>query len=213
MSPDDFRRLVSAGLSTDQIAIVMEMFAERDEARKASQRARWRKHQENKKNANVSKRELTIANVPRGGDARVEDKTSNLGIEPQKEERKETRERASFDSFWAAYPHRVGKADAVKAFDRALRRTDIDTLMAGLHRYVAKTDDRPWCNPATWLNQDRWTDEPASVAPVARGSPPRKAPQLADVFAFVARNSHERPTQENDGPRKALPDLSRAGQG
>lgn len=86
MSPDDFRRLVSAGLSTDQIAIVMEMFAERDEARKASQRARWRKHQENKKNANVSKRELTIANVPRGGDARVEDKTSTQKIEPQKKD-------------------------------------------------------------------------------------------------------------------------------
>lgn len=86
MSPDEFRRLVAAGLSNEQIAIVMEMFDEREEVRKASQRARWRKHQENKKNANVSQREQTLANVPRGGVTRVEDKTSNSEIEPQKKE-------------------------------------------------------------------------------------------------------------------------------
>ena len=151
-----------------------------EEASKEKARARWRKW----KAANVSKRLPTDANVSKQlvrADVRVEDKTSNLEIEPQKEERKETRSRASFDSFWAAYPHRVGKADAVKAFDRALRRTDIDTLMAGLHRYVAKTDDRPWCNPATWLNQDRWTDEPATVMPQARGSPPPRIDPVTEA--------------------------------
>lgn len=94
MNPDDFRRLVAAGLSTDQIATVMEMFSERDEARKASQRARWQKHQDNKKlaSANVSQRELTTANVPRAGDARVEVKTSNL--DNNTEEKKETAQSA-----------------------------------------------------------------------------------------------------------------------
>jgi hypothetical protein len=42
----------------------------------------------------------------------------------------------------------------------------IEALMDGLARYVAKTDDRPWCNPATWLHQARWEDQPA--APVAQ---------------------------------------------
>lgn len=90
MSPDDFRRLAAAGLSTDQIAIVMEMFHERDEARKADQRARWRKSQENKKNTHVSERELTTANVPHGGVARVEDKPLTQKIEPQQKEQKDT---------------------------------------------------------------------------------------------------------------------------
>jgi hypothetical protein len=35
--------------------------------------------------------------------------------------------------------------------------------MAGLEKYIAKTDDRPWCNPATWIHQDRWNDQPAQV--------------------------------------------------
>ncbi len=95
MSPDDFRQLVAAGLSAEQIAVVMEMMnrdarlhaesvSEMEEARKAAQRARWRKHQQTKKNANVSSRELTLANVPRGRDTRVEDITLPTEIEPQK---------------------------------------------------------------------------------------------------------------------------------
>lgn len=84
MTPDDFRRLAAAGLNTEQIAIVMEMFHERDEARKADQRARWRKSQENKKNALVSSRELTTANAPRAGATRVEDKPLPTEIEPPK---------------------------------------------------------------------------------------------------------------------------------
>lgn len=72
--------------------------------------------------------------------------------------------RGEFDQFWTVFPNKVGKADAVKAFGKARQRVDFETLMAGLRRYVGKTDDRPWCNPATWLNQERWDDEPATVA-------------------------------------------------
>jgi hypothetical protein len=35
-------------------------------------------------------------------------------------------------------------------------------------RYAAKTDDRPWCNPETWINQGRWEDRPASVSRIPR---------------------------------------------
>jgi hypothetical protein len=35
-------------------------------------------------------------------------------------------------------------------------------MMIGLEAYVDKTDDRPWCNPATWLNEGRWDDQPAA---------------------------------------------------
>jgi hypothetical protein len=68
-----------------------------------------------------------------------------------------------FAKFWQAYPHKVGKRDAANAFGRVLKMkiVGIDDLMAGLARYSAKTDDRPWCNPSTWLNQGRWDDQPA----------------------------------------------------
>lgn len=65
-----------------------------------------------------------------------------------------------FDDFWRMYPNKVGKPDAIRAFRKAMLKVDVATLMVGLRRYVAKQDDRPWCNPATWLNQERWADEP-----------------------------------------------------
>ncbi len=94
MKPADFRRLVAAGLSTEQVAVVMEMFEEREEVRKADQRARWRKWRSTKENANVSQRELTAANNSRAGATRVEDKPLTTEIE-HKEVRKEDKKEAS----------------------------------------------------------------------------------------------------------------------
>jgi hypothetical protein len=81
------------------------------------------------------------------------------------------------ETFWPAYPHRVGKADARGKFAVARRKAPLETIMAGLGRYASKTDDRPWCNPATWLHQERWTDEVAT--PIARAGPePKRNPAL-----------------------------------
>ena len=68
--------------------------------------------------------------------------------------------------FWNKYPHKVGKAAALAKLERAAKtgRVTFENLMAGLDRYVRKTDDRPWCNPATWIHQDRWLDQPAAPA-------------------------------------------------
>jgi hypothetical protein len=79
MKPDLFRRLAAGGLSTEQIALVLEIMDEEAEERRANGRARWRKHQDKKRNANVSKREPTFAANSRA----VEDKTSSSEIEPQ----------------------------------------------------------------------------------------------------------------------------------
>lgn len=69
-----------------------------------------------------------------------------------------------FDEWWSVYPHKVGKQAARKAYDKAVEITDHDVLVEGVHRYVAtKPADRPWCNPATWLNQHRWEDQPQEI--------------------------------------------------
>ena len=69
---------------------------------------------------------------------------------------------ADRNRFWEMFPNKVGKADALKAFDKATRKTTPDVLFPALQRYASKTDDRPFCNPATWLNQERWLDQPAA---------------------------------------------------
>jgi hypothetical protein len=112
-----------------------------------------------------------------------------------------------FEEFWAEYPNKVGKPKAQEAFSKALTKTDVETLMAGLRLYVSKTDDRPWCNPATWLNQDRWGDQPAQVA---RGSPPRRR-TIADAASDLLKefqNADIRPEPSNQSiaaPVRYLP--------
>lgn len=80
-----------------------------------------------------------------------------------------TRE-ADFSTFWAAYPRKVGKGAARKAYFAALRKTGADppTLSAAL--VAAKAlgfGSNPQFTPhaATWLQQERWLDEPEPVRP------------------------------------------------
>lgn len=83
--------------------------------------------------------------------------------ESKKEENVAPASRQDFEQFWQVYPHKVGKKAAYKAFVNAKKSgATLEIIMPALARYVSKTDDRPWCNPATWLNEGRWEDQPAA---------------------------------------------------
>lgn len=72
----------------------------------------------------------------------------------------------AFEVWYSGYPHKVGRGAAERAFDAARRahRPTFAELIAGRDRYIrSKPPDRPWCNPATWLNQQRWLDEPETT--------------------------------------------------
>lgn len=89
----------------------------------------------------------------------------------KRERQKETREVAlsvdpnEFHDFWEEWPNKVGKPAAVKALASARKRGAVfDAIMAGVQNYIRdKPPDRPWLNPATFLNQNRWEDQPAKV--------------------------------------------------
>lgn len=88
------------------------------------------------------------------------------------------RKASEFDQFWAIYPNKVGKRAAEKAFISARKRVEFAPMMNALLDYVHKSDDRAWCNPTTWLNQDRWEDRPAqrpAQAQRSQGRPPTAA--------------------------------------
>lgn len=69
-----------------------------------------------------------------------------------------------FDRFWQKYPNKVDKAGAQKSLTKAAKAgISFQTINDGLDRYIAKTDDRPWCNPTTWINQARWDEQRAEV--------------------------------------------------
>lgn len=74
---------------------------------------------------------------------------------------------SGFEEFWSTYPRRVGKDDAVKAYDKALRRASAAQILLGAHR-MANDPNLPEKqfipHPATWLNRGGWQDEPYPAA-------------------------------------------------
>jgi len=79
-----------------------------------------------------------------------------------------------FDAFWASYPRKVGKAAAQKAFAKALRSTDAETIMSGVESLrveVAGKDPKFTPHPATWLNEGRWDDEAPGQLQIPASSP------------------------------------------
>jgi hypothetical protein len=74
-----------------------------------------------------------------------------------------------FASFWAAYPKRVGKQAALKAWQK--QKPDIDKCLKTLE-WQKKSDQ--WTKeggqyiplPATWLNQGRWDDVSPAHTPI-----------------------------------------------
>lgn len=70
---------------------------------------------------------------------------------------------SGFAEFWATYPRRVGKDDAVKAYDKALRKATAAQILLGAHRMAADPNlpEKQFIpHPATWLNRGGWEDEP-----------------------------------------------------
>jgi hypothetical protein len=65
------------------------------------------------------------------------------------------------DRVWETFPNKIGKGEAMKALERASNKVTPEVMFPALHRYANKSDDRPFCNPATWLKQERWLDQPA----------------------------------------------------
>lgn len=73
---------------------------------------------------------------------------------------------SDFDTFWAAYPRKKNKEYARKAFAKAIKDTDIETILDALSKQKQSHDWQkangqyiPY--PASWLNAHKWEDEDA----------------------------------------------------
>jgi hypothetical protein len=89
-----------------------------------------------------------------------------------------------FNTFWTAYPSKVGKDAAKKAF--AKRKPTAELLGEMLNAIAEQKTSLAWIkedgqfipHPATWLNQGRWMDEvPGSI-----GAAPVQSTRLAGAI-------------------------------
>jgi len=69
------------------------------------------------------------------------------------------RHSAHFEQFWKAYPRKVGKGAAQKAWAVAVRKADPERIVEGVERYPWPDDPSFVPHASTWLNQKRWEDE------------------------------------------------------
>jgi hypothetical protein len=87
-----------------------------------------------------------------------------------------------FAGFWVAYPRKVGKPGATKAWKR-IPPAEHPAVMAGLERWnrywqAARTGSEHIPHPATWLNDCRWHD----ATPAARAGPAGSAVDPLDEY-------------------------------
>jgi hypothetical protein len=161
----DLEAMVTAGASAQQLFNVVR--PELEQLQRI--RAGWRRYSAKYRNQHdvmLTSADANEINGHRHADAMP----SSLSLERKKEEERTAKRHADvsmtrwpFDQFWRQFPNKVGKQAALKAFQKVERsgKVSFGDLMTALGRYVRKRDDRPWCNPTTWLNQGRWDDEPA----------------------------------------------------
>lgn len=100
----------------------------------------------------------------------------------------------AFDKFWSAYPKKVGKDAARKAF--AKRKFGDGVLAVVLQAIAVQALSPRWTrdagqyipNPATWLNEGRWQDE-AEGQTVANVSRPGWATTAGFANRYEAENA------------------------
>lgn len=122
---------------------------------------------------------------PATNERQTSDKPSNTKKVRSKEYTPHTPQGADADSpaftkFWAAYPKKVGKADARKKFAALVQ--DDTTLSAILSSLAYLKTTPQWMkdggqyipNPATWLNQKRWQDEASQPPKPTAPEKPRR---------------------------------------
>ena len=105
-----------------------------------------------------------------------------------------------FNTFWEIYPRKLGKGEAKGAFVKAVDKFGADVVLEGARRFASDPNlPSPQFIPraATWLNQERWDDEPYS---------PMDPAQIPGVTKGLSRSPYV------GGPREWVKDLHDMGE-
>ena len=110
---------------------------------------------------------------------------------------------ADFDAFYAAYPKKINKPDAFKAWKQ--QSPDLPTVMASLEKWVkchdwVKENKKYVPYPASWLRARGWEDEapPQNRGPIRPGQldlgpiTPEQEESNNEVYESIKRQQRER---------------------
>ncbi len=83
-------------------------------------------------------------------------------LEHYSEEHHLTEQTSDFDAFWFVYPRKESKGAARKAWTKAVSKASAAHIIAAAERYRddPNREDGFTAHAATWLNGERWDDDP-----------------------------------------------------
>lgn len=119
-------------------------------------------------------------------DHKVEDHSSRSVV------RKPVTDTPEFEAFWQAYPRKADKGHARRAWQKAVAKAEPPDIIAGAARYRddPNRDKAYTALPATWLNGERWLDEPLPERST------RASSKNTEVEALIARAAQRDGTLE-----------------
>jgi hypothetical protein len=152
--------LIRAGVpSTTSSGIIFSRRMVRDE----KQRKEWRKRQEIHR---LTKRDVTQMSPQCHSDLQSSSSSSSSNLNTRSKpiaQKPGERELPGFALFWEAYPRRIGKPRAIRAWLSKVRDDALwPEVLAGLEKWKLCEqwqEPRFIPHPATFLNDERWKDE------------------------------------------------------
>lgn len=98
------------------------------------------------------------------GQATVGNPPDNRKLKPKKTKLEKTsRENTGdFELFWSVYPKKADKPVAKRAFEKAVKRASLETIVNGAEKYRddPNREQQYTKNPSSWLNADAWENGP-----------------------------------------------------
>jgi len=106
---------------------------------------------------------------------------------------------SQFTQFWELYPKKAGsKGNAKKIWERLCsskngKRPEWRTIRKAIHeqKKTEQWQDKKYIpHPTTWLNQERWIDDPESMNQIPRNTSSRQRPQASNDYQDTRKHSY-----------------------
>ena len=173
---ETIKAMMAAGCSLEQVNAVLDVHVKADEEERERQREkeRLKKRRQRALSPNVPRDTQGHPGTPRD----TGDPLSLNGSPPAPYIRnidtppslnpitnKRSTALSQFETFWKAYPRKIGKGAAQKAWAAAIRKANPETIVEGVERYPWPDDPAFIPHASTWLSGQRWEDELPGMKP------------------------------------------------
>ncbi len=210
--------LIQAGATAEMLGAAFKAELAAEEAKRALKRA-GNAERQRRKRANVTSvtRDDALHGVTERDPSRpLSPKPPN----PHPSIRGDISTREGFERFWSAYPRKVAKPEALKAYAKAIQKIPgpdpPDVLVQAIERMAPEwTDPKFIPHPATWLNREGWNDQPTPKAQGRHERPQQTSrdDRLARAYAGAMDCLDERSGNNGGDGRGASPGPSGGGDG